>query len=910
EITKKYFGETTHQAVIAFQRQHGFPAASVPATGIVDEPTAQAINVEVDGLQPQTFTVSGKTLRSTGETASRQKLYAFDVDLRGAAIYRTVEKLTELKEHGGFEPLAELSSDRKGRYKFTFTSDLYQEAERKYADVIVFAVEGDEISGRSRLVKSIEYSDSGEIRNLDVIIMREVGDKTEYELLMTKLNQFLTESKVTLAEMASSPDQITFTAQELDEAPQKIQVAVRAETLRSGSKARLSHELFYGLGRQQIHLSWPSLYRKKNAELKAALEKSTREKIIGAYTSDGIEAFLDQVQQIATPAILEHKGENQTTTLDRMLSYALPNLEQRTAFLDSVRNFEGDYEKFWTEHLPNDPAFSDNPELIAGLLFSNQLTLLSGNHQPLVKELQVDRNLTTTHQLLELSTAAWRKILKKTGVPEHIPGKDEAEKANRYTEQIQNMLHAAYPTQKIALMVKSREFPIEDANVAEGVSAFISNNERFDIAGSRIHEFEEEIKDASPDHHEKVTRELFAMQRIFQVSPNPQVMSRLKESGLNSAYAIASIPGKSFIKMYGDAFGEAQYARAVHQKATYINTRSEHIAMRMQEMSHGATPSSAMSQGEYNQVMTVLENQVPNYSNLFGSPDICECKHCRSVYSPAAYLVDLLRFLWRGTPNDDGKSPLDMLARRRPDLLHLPLTCENTNTVIPYIDLVNEVMEYYTAEEGLDKDAAYDTGETTAEELRANPQNVNLKAYRNLKDAVYPFTLPYHQPLDAIRTYSAHLKTGRHAVMTTMQTDFSAAVIRAIEAEALGLSEEEYTILTKKKFDDTNDTKAIYEYFGYTNAVDLEQKMTAVPEFLKRSGVKYTELVELVKTQFINPFQTVLEFLEDLFENSDMDAETIYNKLEDIEAGVLIPSTDAAIMEALSDQNITSEEFV
>ena len=29
---------------------------------------------------------------------------------------------------------------------------------------------------------------------------------------------------------------------------------------------------------------------------------------------------------------------------------------------------------------------------------------------------------------------------------------------------------------------------------------------------------------------------------------------------------------------------------------------------------------------------------------LFGSLDFCECDHCRSVLSPAAYLVDILKF--------------------------------------------------------------------------------------------------------------------------------------------------------------------------------------------------------------------------------------------------------------------------
>ena len=109
---------------------------------------------------------------------------------------------------------------------------------------------------------------------------------------------------------------------------------------------------------------------------------------------------------------------------------------------------------------------------------------------------------------------------------------------------------------------------------------------------------------------------------------------------------------------------------------------------------------------------------------LFGSLDYCECEHCRSVLSPAAYLVDLLHFLdppadewqtelseWRtehGAPlplprrtrlrrpswplavdhpsepmPDTERAPYEVLTGRRPDLPHLPLTCENTNTALP-----------------------------------------------------------------------------------------------------------------------------------------------------------------------------------------------------------------------------------
>ena len=46
---------------------------------------------------------------------------------------------------------------------------------------------------------------------------------------------------------------------------------------------------------------------------------------------------------------------------------------------------------------------------------------------------------------------------------------------------------------------------------------------------------------------------------------------------------------------------------------------------------------------------------------------------------------------------DQRKKPYYALIERRPDLPHIPLTCENTSTALPYIDITNEILEYYVA---------------------------------------------------------------------------------------------------------------------------------------------------------------------------------------------------------------------
>ena len=63
-----------------------------------------------------------------------------------------------------------------------------------------------------------------------------------------------------------------------------------------------------------------------------------------------------------------------------------------------------------------------------------------------------------------------------------------------------------------------------------------------------------------------------------------------------------------------------------------------------------------------------------------------------------------------------------------------------------------------------------------------------------------------------------------------------------------------------------------------------------IHEFLRRTGIKYTDLVELIKTKFINPHQDILEFLEALFVNSTIGPSAIYTKLQQIDANPSDPS--------------------
>ncbi len=876
-------------------------------------------------LASHSFSVTGTVRLRSGEVKKRQRLFAFDLDLRGVADYRTVKSLAEIRKNSGFEFLGEAVSDSRGNYLITFYAWQYRQAERKKADVVVYAIEGKDVVGRSRMINSEDYSEKGMVRKLDVIITKE-DKRTEYKELMRALNAFLKQSETSFVEIANTRDQLVFTAGELNIELARLFIAASAELLvNQDADRQISHELLYGIGRQNIRLSWPALLKQPEQGLLKAIARSMGERIIRKFKKSEITAFIQNLRACAGKHILDDKDADGVNRLNAMLSYALPEGKQRLSFVNALSNYKGnDLGEFWSKHLPDQQEFKGKPKLVSGLLLTQQLILLSGNHQPMIKELQVGRKLTSVTQLIDIKKNDWLKIIKKTGVPDSIEGKNNDERIVRYAELISAQLNAAFPTLRIAKMLKDNQLAVKNNRIAKSISTFLSKNTQFDFTESRIHDFDDEIKAVAEDDFKDVRSELMKVQRVFQVSTSADAMNVLMANNLGSSYSITSIPCKSFVKQYGGVLGGDNVAFSIHQRASHISTKAEMNAMHMMEYTHAATPSSIMDRFGIYEAKAALENQVPNYAELFGSPDICECKHCRSVYSAGAYFVDLLRFLSRGETNKLGKSPLQMLVTRRPDLLHLPLTCENTNTIIPYIDLANEIMEYYTTNDSLTNFEGYNTGEATSAELRANPQHLNIEAYRKLKDAVYPFSLPYHQPLDVIRTYSDHLTVSRYDVLKAMNPDADAITTRAMAAEALRLSQEDYAVLTGETFDATADTLDLHKYYGYETATgfasmqdesDSDGNPRGIRVVLERTGLAYTDLVELVKTHFINPYQATLDFLERIFSSAAIDANTLYIRLGKIEASLLDPANDADIVNALSEYNtstgtnITTDEF-
>ena len=351
--------------------------------------------------------------------------------------------------------------------------------------------------------------------------------------------------------------------------------------------------------------------------------------------------------------------------------------------------------------------------------------------------------------------------------------------------------------------------------------------------------------------------EVEAVERVSRVTDRADETAMLVEYGMLSAVQIAATPQRQFIDVYAEALGGRAQAARIHAHAQHTAAGTKVAALRLlQSLQHmpfvlGAPPPEIKG--------------VPDVRTLFqAAGGFCDCEHCGSVYSPAAYFVDLLNYLNPSFPDRldlidkkrkdkstaartraklSRRQPLDVLLGRRPDLADLPLTCENTLTTLPYIDLVNELLEARIT----GGSAAHDTGKTPADVLRAVPQNISREAYLQLQQAIHPLSLPYHQPLSLSRAYLAHLGVTRLELMRTLGRGES--LREALVAEALGMSPEEFLVVARAPAD-------LWRHFGFAaeshDGVPFLQALAHVPRFLDATGITFQNLIDLVSTRFVN----------------------------------------------------------
>jgi hypothetical protein len=571
-----------------------------------------------DATLSKRYKVSGQVFNSLGEPVAKQQVWAADVDLRGAAIYKTAATIIDINNNGGFDFLGKTVTNTDGYYEIYFTKEMYSRNELGLADVIVFAIDEEVITARSKLAAENDYTNN-ELPNWNITLPN--ADKrgiSEYTRLMQVIEPFVEQSKLQLFELNSSPDQVNFLATETKQDQSHTALVVQADVLKNecfvqtinktpDSVLQTYRELFYGIGRQAITLSWVSILQNTTDELEDAINQSVNQNIIdqrGAqFISDFIANITDVSAQRSTTA-------PETSNFYKTIGIAIKDTELQKTFAKMYLQFSGNPPDFW-ESLSKEAGFT--PEIVQSLQLTNQLSILTGQNTDLIQELQVSKAITDPSDLLSITAAEWGVMIQKTGVPDSIPGNSDEEIAANYVNGMQNLLNGAYPTQKIALMVNDKDtpFPIKDANLKEGVAAFLSKAQNFDISTMRITDFDNTINEVvnnDKDKHDQLLNQLQIIQRIYQVSPTPNIMYALLKKGYTSAYNISSITQNTFINTEGHYLGSSDIAFSVYNRARFQVMRGQQILLKIQDTQDKTIPSKIITPQQQQGISTFLNN--------------------------------------------------------------------------------------------------------------------------------------------------------------------------------------------------------------------------------------------------------------------------------------------------------------
>src|SRR5262249_9008219 len=158
-------------------------------------------------------------------------------------------------------------------------------------------------------------------------------------------------------------------------------------------------------------------------------------------------------------------------------------------------------------------------------------------------------------------------------------------------------------------------------------------------------------------------------QRLFNITPRYAEIRSFRKDDLHSAMSMVKLGERRFTEKYSATLGGSATALATYRKAQQTHATALNFYLNNAVISSSPVPA-AIRNGQNKAMTLATASASPDLPTLFGSLDLCECDQCQSLYSPAAYFVDILKFLSDG-PLKGGHTPLEVLFDRRPDLEHL-----------------------------------------------------------------------------------------------------------------------------------------------------------------------------------------------------------------------------------------------
>ncbi len=501
-------------------------------------------------------------------------------------------------------------------------------------------------------------------------------------------------------------------------------------------------------------------------------------------------------------------------------------------------------EDFWSE-LSASAATYGGADAVADLRLTAQLADIARHFVPVTTFLKTTLGagtggLTKISDLATLDAAGWAGLIAANGaqVPDSMPGATAADKAAAYAGAMAAQAERLFPSVSLAAAV-GRAGGAGLARIGDA-QAFLGDHPDLDLM---VHNVDKYLQTASVSLDAPVLADVKALQRLNRIAPTSAVAAAAATAGITSATQVAFVGRERTIGQLTAAGVAAQVATTVANRAETQYAQALSLLTDYHFGLHRADPAAIISH-----TWTLAEQQaaigdVPDLETLFGSLGYCECGDCQSLLSPAAYFVDILRFLTAQPSQTAGQTVADVLLARRPDLANITLGCRNTEVVLPYIDLVCEVLE--AAVSGAPGFSYQSDGDQA--ELRAFPANVDAAVYDQLRTADHPLTPVFDLWQAEARAWLGLLGAPRWSLMQTLQVrpvggpDVPSGV--DVAAEFLGLCSHEADLVT---------TPADAAALGNIWQFDASRATIGARELMTAGSLDYGQLVVLVELGWVN----------------------------------------------------------
>jgi hypothetical protein len=635
-----------------------------------------------------TYSISGTVRNQYQQLMPGIMVSAFDKDIRSE------------------QSLGKVQTNDQGFYSIVYTKQNFAYTDKQAADVLLRLYDA---NGTLLKQTDIYYNAPAQL-TIDISLSTQpYKGISEYEQVLATVTPFIGQlSLASLTQTQETPD-IAFLTNKTGLQQDRIEALAMA--YRFESQTKIAAVVFYGLLREGVpadptqkllqSIAAPTYEQQAQQKLNGimhenidvlmqALQQSVNDNIIPFGISEGFERIKAELLSIISHYAQQNPQTGDSSPLFQKIQVAGLSDEDSKKVTELLAQHQGSIQSFFSA-LASHETLSGNADQLNAIF---QLSDLTNNNVQLTSSLVNDQQIKKTEDIRKLAAntkADWENLLKQQNINVPAASKDTsiADRIRSFAERLEKNFAKKFPTTAFASRLKQDESVKSDQQ--NKLVNFFDAHPDFDLQNHRIESFlSNNAKNMSEEDRPVIAGQLRRLQRVFKLAPTYEASKALLDKGIHSSAQVYAMGKDRFMETFASQLGKKE-ATQIFSNASKMYAQTVAVAGNM----HGlATASKLKVLPNYQKLMLDSEaaKEIPNLDVLFQHADFCECEECRSVYGAASYLTDALHFLsQRMTTAAD--TVRDRLLQRRPDIGDIDLNCDNTNTELPYIDIVNEILE-------------------------------------------------------------------------------------------------------------------------------------------------------------------------------------------------------------------------